>query len=98
MPRRKNNKEQQHSSLSQSEDEQSDGDDGLDPVDREEEIEELVEKITMFKMIHENKCEDGELLSAEVRASSLNEIKSLYNTLGFSISLKEYMIRSLRVR
>ena len=49
-------------------------------------------------MIHENKCEDGESLSGEMKIKSLNELQTLYDNVGHETSLDEYMIRSTKVR
>ena len=57
-----------------SEDEGSNVDEDLGSEDMEEAKQELLNKITMFKMIHENKGEDGKLISTKARRSSWKEI------------------------
>ena len=58
----------------------------------------LLEKIKIFKMIHEKECPDGKSLSNEKRMESLNEIQTLFDNLGFKTTLDQYMIRSTKVR
>ena len=67
--------------------------DGMnDEVDKQH----VLEKITIFRMIHENKCEDGKDISARTRLESLNEIKALYDNLGLPMALEVYMVRIVR--
>ena len=56
----------------------------------------VVEKIEIFRMIHEDKCEDGKQITSEARVKSMNEIKMRYEQLGLKLSLEDYIIRILR--
>ena len=58
----------------------------------------LLEKIATFKMIHENKCENGKSSSNKTRIKSLTEIQTLYDKIGHKTSLEEYLIRSTKGR
>ena len=57
---------------------------------------QVLEKIDLFKMIHENKCEDGKDISAEARVELLNEIKASYDELDQQLELEDYVVRVLR--
>ena len=48
----------------------------------------LLQKIAIFKMIHENKCADGKSSSIESRIKSLNEFQTLYDETGHKTSLE----------
>ena len=67
-----------------------------DGMNDEVEMDQVREKIEVFRMIHENKCEDGKSITAESRIRSLNEIKALYDELEAKLSLEVYMTRVLR--
>ena len=54
--------------------------------------------MTTFKMILENKCEDGKTSSRKTRVKSLNEIQTLFDEIGREASVDECMIRSAKVR
>ena len=58
----------------------------------------LLRKISIFKMIHENKREDGKALTSETRIKTLNEIQTLSDEMGHKTSLEDYMIGSIKVR
>ena len=67
-----------------------------DAVNQQIDKQQVINKIEIFKMIHENKCEDGKEMTAEARIKSLNEIKALYDELEEQLSLEIYIIRVLR--
>ena len=48
--------------------------------------------------ILENKCKVGKAITSEVRIESLNEIQTLYTEISHGPTLKDYKIRSTRVR
>ena len=50
----------------------------------------MLDKIAIFKLLHENECEDGKMITSE--------IEELYDDLDYGISLGEFMIRSTKVR
>ena len=58
----------------------------------------IVGKIAIFRVIQENKCEDGETSSSGTKIKSLTEIQTLYDETGQETSLVECMIRSTKVR
>ena len=60
--------------------------------------QELLDKILIFKMVHENQCEDGKTITRNAREESLEEIKSLYDQCDYNISLADYIIRSTLIR
>ena len=79
--------EQSDSAASQNEDENHDNSHNenhkkLDPAVVNVAKQLLLEKVATFKMIHENKCADGESSSNESRMESLNEIQTLYDKIG----------------
>ena len=39
-------------------------------------------------MIYENKCKDGKTITSETRVGSLNEIQTLHDDVGHSISME----------
>ena len=95
--------EQSGSATSQSEDENYDSSHNknykrIDPAEVNMAKQLLLEKIMIFKMIHENRCADGKSSSNEVRMESLKEIQTLYDKIGVKMSLDEYMIRSTKIR
>jgi len=101
--RNKRIEEQSDSSSSQSDDENYNKNHNkkhveLDIPDVNASKQLLLEKISIFKMIHENKCEDGKSLSSESRIKGLNEIQTLYDKIGHKTSLDQYMIRSTKIR
>ena len=50
-----------------------------DTMNQEVDKQYVLEKIDIFRMIHEDKCEDGRNITADARIRSLNEIKALYD-------------------
>ena len=52
--------------------------------------------IEMFRMIHEDKCDDGKKITAASRKQTLEEIQTLYDELDEQLSLEVYMVRVLR--
>ena len=58
----------------------------------------LLQKMVIFKMIHENKYADGKSSSNESKMESLNEILTLQDKNGYKTLLDEYMIRSTSIR
>ena len=70
---------------------------GVEDPQRKSKLKQRIqEKIELFRMIHENKCDDGKEITAESRKESLDEIQTLYDELGEKISLEVYMVRVLR--
>ena len=67
-------------------------------VDMSDDKQEFLDKLTIFKMIHEKECEDGKDVSKESRINDLNELKALYDNLNYDISFAEFVIRSSLVR
>ena len=104
MPRRKNKRadEQSDPASSQSEDENYDNNHNKNYKQLDPEIimnrQLLLEKIKIFKMIHENKDPDGKSLSNEKRMDSLNEIQTLFDNSGYKTTLDQHMIRSTNIR
>ena len=68
----------------------------INTIDKEAYKQQVLEKINLFKMIHENKCEDGKDISAEAREKLLNEIKGSYDELDEQLELEVYVVRVLR--
>ena len=66
-----------------------------DTMNQEVDKQYVLEKIDIFRMIHEDKCEDGKSITADARVRSLNEIKSLYDALNLKMSLEVYIDRVL---
>ena len=58
----------------------------------------FLDKLMIFKMIHENRCNDGKDLSKVERVKDLHELKNAYDLLDFKLSFEEYVIRSSLVR
>ena len=58
----------------------------------------LLDKVTIYKLMHEIKCEDGKTITSEARMKSLNEIKMSCNDLVYGVALKEFIIRSTEVK
>ena len=58
----------------------------------------FLDKVTIFKIIHENRCENGKDILSDSRIKSLNEIKALYDNLEYAITFDEYMIKTSFVR
>ena len=64
--------------------------------DKDESKQQVQEMIEMFRMIHENKCDDGKKITAASRKQTLEEIQTLYDELDEQLSLEVYMVRVLR--
>ena len=60
--------------------------------------QEFLDKVEIFRMMHENKCEDGKDILKETRIKDLNDLKALYDNLNYDISFAEYMVRSTLIR
>ena len=94
MPKRRNKRinEQSNSAASQSEDKnydssQNENHEKIDPAEVNNAKQLLLEKMTIFKLTHENECADGKASSNETRMESSNEIQTLFDKIGHKTSL-----------
>ena len=95
--------EQWDSAASQSEDENHDNNHNEDPKEIESpdintSKQLLLERMAMFKMIHQNGCADGKSSSGKSRIKSLNEFQTLLDKIGHKTSLEQHMISSTKIR
>ena len=56
------------------------------------------DNLEIFKMVHQNKNEDGRVLSKEERTESHEKLKRLFNKCNYDLSFANFMIRSSLVR
>ena len=54
----------------------------------------LLEKIAIFKLIHEKKCDDGKAISRDTRMECFKEIETLYKQSGHKASLDDWINKS----
>ena len=48
--------------------------------------QEFLDNVEIFRMMHENKCEDGKDILKETRIKDLNDLKASYDNLNYGIS------------
>ena len=70
----------------------------MESTDANTSIQIVLEKIAIYKMIHEIKREDAKAITSEARMEGLNEIQTLHDEIGNSSSFKDHMIISTKVR
>ena len=58
----------------------------------------FLENLFIFRLMHENWNADGKQLSGEQRLNYIEKLQESYKTLGSSLSFKDYVSRSSRVR
>ena len=68
-------------------DDPSEKDAAMKSMDEETSEQILLGKIAVYKMMHENECEDGKAMMSEAMMECLNEIKTLFDILDYSTSL-----------
>ena len=58
----------------------------------------FLDSLCIFRMMHENRNEDGKQLSGEQRLKYIERLQESYKTIDSSLSFKDYIIRSSKVR
>ena len=65
-------------------------------VDLSEQKKIFIKKLKIFKMIHENECDDGKDLSKDQRKDKLEELEAAYRATNNKLPLKNYIINVSR--
>ena len=52
------------------------------PLDQETARQPLLDKMALFKLIHENICDDGKAISTDARMECFKEIETVYEQSG----------------